>query len=33
MNLLPVRCVGAGPEGVTVEMDGQRAVIPVEPAP
>ena len=31
MNLLPVTCVGAGPEGVTVEMGGQRAVIPVEP--
>ena len=31
MNLLPVTCVGAGPEGVTVELDGQRALIPVEP--
>ena len=31
MNLLPVTCVGAGPEGVTVELGGQRALIPVEP--
>ena len=31
MNLLPVTCVGTGPEGVTVEMEGQRAVVPVEP--
>ena len=31
MNLLPVTCVGTGPEGVTVETEGQRAVVPVEP--
>ncbi len=31
MNLLPVTCAAAGPEGVTVEMDGQRALIPVDP--
>ena len=31
MNLLPVTCVGVGPEGVTVASGGQRAVIPVEP--
>ena len=31
MNLLPVTCVGAGPEGVTVERDGQQAVVPVDP--
>jgi multiple sugar transport system ATP-binding protein len=31
MNMLPVACVAAGPEGVTVEFDGQRATIPVEP--
>ena len=30
MNLLPVTCVGAGPEGVTVEIEGQRATIPVD---
>jgi multiple sugar transport system ATP-binding protein len=31
MNLLPVTCAGAGAEGVTVEMGGQRATIPVDP--
>ncbi len=31
MNLLPVTCTGAGPEGVTVETEGQRVLIPVEP--
>jgi multiple sugar transport system ATP-binding protein len=31
MNMLPVRCVGAGPQGVTVELDGRTATIPVEP--
>ena len=31
MNLLPVTCVEAGPEGVTVERDGQQAVVPVDP--
>jgi multiple sugar transport system ATP-binding protein len=31
MNLIPVTCIGSGPEGVTVETGGQRAVIPVEP--
>jgi multiple sugar transport system ATP-binding protein len=32
MNLVPVTCAGAGPEGVTVETGGQRALIPVEPS-
>jgi multiple sugar transport system ATP-binding protein len=31
MNLLPVDCVGVGPEGVTVQLGAQRAVVPVEP--
>ncbi len=31
MNLLPVTCVAAGPEGVLVDLDGQRATIPVDP--
>ncbi len=31
MNLLPVTCVAAGPEGVTIDFDGQNATIPVDP--
>jgi multiple sugar transport system ATP-binding protein len=31
MNLLPVACVGAGVEGIAVELGGQRATIPVDP--
>ncbi|MFO1209854.1 MAG: sn-glycerol-3-phosphate ABC transporter ATP-binding protein UgpC [Amaricoccus sp.] len=31
MNMLSVSCVGAGPEGVTVEYGGRTATIPVEP--
>jgi multiple sugar transport system ATP-binding protein len=31
MNMLPVTCVAAGPEGVTVELEGQRATVPVDP--
>ncbi len=30
MNLLPVSCAAAGPEGVSVALGGQRATIPVD---
>ena len=30
MNMLPVTCVGAGAEGITVELEGQRLTLPVD---
>ncbi|MFT4150652.1 MAG: sn-glycerol-3-phosphate ABC transporter ATP-binding protein UgpC [Paracoccaceae bacterium] len=33
MNFLPVRCTGAGPGGVTVDLGGQTLTVPVESRP